>query len=111
MLKKINRISKRKEFDDLRKNGGIIMSCPFFGVVIENKNDSLVKFGMVISKKISKKAVDRNKIKRRLMEVLNKNLSGFKKGQRILFLMKKEALKASVDNFEKEVGKLISKIG
>lgn len=87
----------------------MVMSCPFFGVVVENKDDELIKFGVIISKKISKKAVDRNKIKRRLMEVLGKNLDKFKKGKRVLFLIKKEALKASINDFEKEIERLCLK--
>ena len=86
------------------------MMSPFFGVVVENKNDDLVKFGMVISKKVSKRAVDRNKIKRRLMEVLGKRLDKFKVGLRVLFLVKKAAVEVSVTDLEKEVDRLISKI-
>ncbi len=55
----------------------------FFGVVMIDKTDEERKFGVVISKKISKLAVDRNKIKRRIMEVLGRNLNRFKKGERI----------------------------
>jgi ribonuclease P protein component len=109
VLKKINRISKRKEFEDLRKNGKMVVSCPFFGVVVEDKEDEMLKFGVIISKKISKRAVDRNKIRRRLMEVLGENLNRFKKGQKFLFLIKKEALNASVGDFKKEIDKLCSK--
>ena len=86
-----------------------MFSCPLFGVVVENKKDDLVKFGVIISKKISKKAVDRNKIKRRLMEALGRRLDGFKKGQRILFLIKKKALGVKMDDFEKEIDRLCLK--
>ena len=85
------------------------MMSPFFGVVVENKNDDVVKFGVVISKKVSKRAVDRNKIKRRLMEVLGRRLDKFKVGLRVLFLVKKAAVEAKVIDLEKEVEKLILK--
>ena len=82
----------------------------FFGVVVLNKSDNEIRFGVIISKKISKKAVDRNKIKRRLMEVLGKNLKSFGLGKRILFLVKKEILGVKPGEIEKEISKLISKV-
>ncbi len=88
----------------------MVLSSPFFGVVTEDKEDKLLKFGVIISKKISKRAVDRNKIKRRLMVVLSKKLDKFQSGLRVLFLVKKAALEASVVDLEKEVDRLIPKL-
>ena len=75
----------------------------FFGVVVLNKDDDETRFGVIISKKISKKAVERNKIKRRLMEVLGKNRKKFDKGKRILFLAKKEILGVKPKEIEVEL--------
>lgn len=82
----------------------------FFGMVVLDKKDNELKFGTVISKKISKRAVDRNKIRRRLMEVLGKNLDIFKKGKRVLFLVKKELLGVKPEEIEKEIKRLMSKV-
>ena len=82
----------------------------FFGVVVLDKKDDDLKFGTVISKKISKRAVDRNKIRRRLMEVLGKNLDMFERGKRILFLVKKELLGVKPEEIEKEIKRLMSKV-
>jgi len=109
VLKKRNRISKRSEFEEIRKFGCGLGFSRFFGIVVLDKKDSEVKFGTIISKKISKKAVERNKIKRRLMEVLGKNLSKFGLGKRILFLAKKEVLDIKPEEIEKEVNKLIDR--
>lgn len=109
MLKKSNRISKKSDFEKLRLDGKMFGFSRFFGVVILDKKDEELRFGVVVSKKISKRAVDRNKIRRRIMMVLGKNLNKFKKGQRILFLVKKEALVATVDDFEKEINKICLK--
>jgi len=78
----------------------------FFGVVVLNKDDDETRFGVIISKKISKKAVERNKIKRRLMEVLGKNRKKFGKGKRILFLAKKEILGVKPKEIEVELKKV-----
>ena len=79
-------------------------------MVVLDKKDNELKFGTVISKKISKRAVDRNKIRRRLMEVLGKNLDIFKKGKRVLFLVKKELLGVKPEEIEKEIKRLMSKV-
>lgn len=106
MLKKRNRISKRSEFEEIRKDGVFGGFSRFFGVLMLDKKDKEVKFGAIISKKISKKAVERNKIKRRLMEVLGRNLEKFDKGKRILFLVKKEVLEVKPEGIEREIKKI-----
>ncbi len=110
MLKKVNRVSKRSEFGDFKVDGKMVLSSPCFSVIVLDKHDDQLKFGAIISKKISKRAVDRNKIKRRLMEVLGKKLGNFRVGFRILFLIKKAALDTSVEDFGKEIDKLVNKL-
>ena len=69
MLKKENRLKKRSAFAATYKIGnsfhrnGITM---FLGK--EKDNDSPTKFGFVVSKKIHKRAVKRNRIKRLMRE-------------------------------------------
>ncbi len=106
MLKKINRISKRVEFEEIKKDGVFVGFSRFFGIVKLDKKDEELKFGVIISKKISKKAVERNKIRRRLMEVLGRNLSKFGLGKRILFLVKKEMLEIKPKEIEVELKKI-----
>ena len=106
MLKKRNRISKRSEFEEIRKDGIFCGFSRFFGVLVLDKKDKELKFGTIISKKISKKAVERNKVKRRLMEVLGKNIEKFDEGKRILFLVKKEVLNIKPEGIEKEIKKI-----
>ena len=106
MLKKRNRISKRSEFEEIRKEGVFCGFSRFFGVLVLDKKDKELKFGTIISKKISKKAVERNKIKRRLMEVLGKNLEKFDEGKRVLFLAKKEVLEIKPKQIELELKKI-----
>jgi len=108
VLKKINRISSRKEFLEI-KNKGKINYSPIFGWLSLRKDDDLKKFGFVISKKISKRAVDRNKIKRRLAESVKKHLDDFDKGIRVVFLVKKEILNKKLVKIEEEVKKLMNK--
>jgi len=104
VLKKINRIGSRKEFGEIKKEGELINS-PTFGVLVLKKEDKEKKFGFIISKKISKRAVDRNKIKRRMAEVIKKNLEKFEDGTRMIFLAKREILNRKIGEIENEIKK------
>lgn len=109
MLKKINRIHLRDEFSEVLKKGRMIQT-PLFGVKILKKNegdvsqpkaDDVPRFGFVVSKKISKRAVDRNKIKRRLCQVLQGRLEEFPEGTRMVFLVRKAVLTAKMEEIER----------
>jgi ribonuclease P protein component len=97
MLKKRNRITSKKEFQNIKKNG-VLKQYPFFALIelksplSEEGEAQDIKFGFVISRKISKKAVFRNKIKRKLSEEVRKNLDKFENGFRGIFLVKKNIL-------------------
>lgn len=105
-MKKINRIGRKKEFLEI-KNKGRIINSPLFGAASLVDETREVKFGFVISKKISKRAVDRNKIKRRMSEILVKKLDKFILGTKIVFLAKKSLLGAKMGEIEEEIDKLI----
>ena len=106
MLKKENRIRFKEEFSEIKNKGSLLYS-PFFGFLNYQKNDDLKKFGFIISKKISKKAVDRNRIRRVLSEIVRNNLIKFKDGVRVIFLVKKEILNKKREEIEKEVKKFL----
>ena len=58
------------------------------------------RFGVIVSKKISKKAVERNQIRRRLMEAVRVNMNIFPEGFRGIFLVKKNILNKIITFFE-----------
>ena len=78
MLKKENRLTKRKDFERVYKKGRGIKADSLFLKILENEQEA-TRIGIVISKKVSKRAVIRNKIKRRIREIVKKNnfLPGF----------------------------------
>ncbi|MFA6184561.1 MAG: ribonuclease P protein component [Candidatus Shapirobacteria bacterium] len=106
MLKRENRIRLKKEFAEI-KNKGRILYSPLFGFLTCKENDDQKKFGFIVSKKISKKAVDRNRIRRVLSEVVRKKLEKFENGTRVIFLTKKEILGKKYDEVEKEINRII----
>ena len=106
MLKRENRIRLKKEFLEIKDKGKIKYS-PLFGLVFLKKDDDLKKVGFIVSKKISKRAVDRNKIRRTLAEIMRKNLDKLEAGSRIVFLAKKEILGKKMVEIKEEVEKLL----
>jgi len=88
VLKKKNRVSTRKEISELR-GGEMIHQSPIFGLLMVDKKDEEKKFLFVVSKRISKKAVERNRIRRVLSEVIRLNLDKIRSGVRLSFLVRR----------------------
>jgi ribonuclease P protein component len=73
MLSRLNRLTKNKEFENVFKKGRSSYD-KILGIKTTSNNLGVVRFGILISTKVSKKAVERNKVKRRIREILRKNL-------------------------------------
>ena len=73
MLPKVNRLQKEKDIERVFKKGKGFKED--FLVLKTLKNDSnKIRFGLVVSQKVSQKASTRNKIKRRLSELVRSKL-------------------------------------
>ncbi len=76
------------------------------------KNDlEYPRFGFVVSLKVSKKAVIRNKVKRRLREAIRYNLDKIKNGYDVVFFTRKgieeidfQGIKQGVEHLLKQAG-------
>lgn len=73
MLNKKNKIYKKKETEDVFR-GGKSSFNNFLGVRALKTDSKDTRFVIVVSARVSKKAVERNKIKRQLNEVARLNL-------------------------------------
>jgi len=106
MLKKENRLKKKKDFDSIYKKGKTIAGKLVFLKILKNNLD-INRFGFVVSKKISKKAVIRNKIKRRLREIIKKEI--IKKGFDIIINTNLEILNKDYNKIRLEIRNLFKK--
>lgn len=79
MLPKINRLTKDKEFDAVFKRGRSNYDKIVGVKIMANKAD-VNRFGILISSKVSKKAVIRNKLKRQIRDILFKENDFLKVG-------------------------------
>ena len=79
MLPRVNRLKKKKDFERVFKRGKGFKEDFLFLKIISN-NLKASRFGFVVGKKISKKAILRNKIKRILREQVRTKLPKIKTG-------------------------------
>jgi ribonuclease P protein component len=79
MLDKINRIKKKKDFETIFKNSKSFKNNLFIFKTVKN-NLGLSRFGFVVSQKVSKKATIRNKVRRRLAEIIRSEIKNIKTG-------------------------------
>lgn len=110
MLASKYRLKKRSSFARVELSGKLYQ-FPLFGLGILNRKDEDPSlFGFVISTKISKKAVTRNKIKRILSEEVRQNYEKIKQGYDVVFLVKPSILNKKDIEIKKEVIKALSNV-
>lgn len=87
MLKKTNRLAKSKDIQKAFARGRSFFN-PFFNIKFLASAQHQ-RFTVVISTKVYKNAVSRNRLKRLLREHVRNNLSSFKKGDYIIVVKPK----------------------
>ena len=97
------RIKKNEEFDYIIKNGKVIKNNLFVIYNIERKKD-YNRYGISISKKIGN-AVLRNKIKRRIKDIISKN--SIKNGYDYVIIVRKEVGVLSFNKIKDDLLSLI----
>lgn len=103
MLPEKNRLKGSLTFEDVKKKGKMYQSDAF-GLLVRQRNDNNpTKFGIVVSNRVSKKAVDRNRIKRELREALRNILDRIKGGADVVILTRKGLLDANTKDIEKDL--------
>ena len=108
MLPSKNRLKKKKEFSAIFKSGRIFNEDGLVMRVKENKMGHS-RFAFVVGKGVSKKAVQRNKIKRRMRAALRVFFSQIKKNTDVIFTVRPSLYKASYAEVEEKIKKLLIK--
>lgn len=100
MLAKKYRLIKKKDFEKTFKQGRFLKNN-FFNIRIIENNLEISRFGFVVSLKVSKKATERNKTRRRLQESIGLKIEQIKSGFDIVIMAKPEIKSkswAEIDN-------------
>ena len=110
MLNKINRLTKDKDFDNVFKNGKSSYDKLIGAKAIQNQlGDS--RFGILVSAKVSKKAVERNKIKRQIREIIRLQQDKTKPGYDVVIITLPAILGKNYQEIEQSVNRHFRKLG
>ena len=108
MLPKLNRLKKKKDFDRVFKEGKRFKEdCLIFTVAKNNFKNS--RFGFIVSKAVSKKTTLRNKIKRRLRELVRTKITKIKKGFNVVLIAKAGLENKDFWEIEETLNKLLNR--
>ena len=77
---------KRKEFKKVLRKGKSFKENFLVAKILKDPKERKVKIGILISKKVLKKAVERNKLKRRLREIVRVETKKIKEGIKVVFI-------------------------
>lgn len=110
VLPKKYRLTKKKDFEKVFKCG-YFFSEKFLSVKVAKNGLSLSRFGFIVSLKVSKKAVTRNKIKRQLREVIKLHLKDAKMGFDIVVMAKPEITGKKYQEIEQALLGTLGKTG
>ena len=111
MVSKEYRLSGKKNFEKVFQEGKIVQA-EAFGLAYLNRGDGEVsRFGFIVSTKVSKLAVQRNRVKRALSEAVRFLTNKIEKGYNVVFLAKGQSMKVPTDQLMREVGVSFIKAG
>jgi ribonuclease P protein component len=110
MLPKINRIKKKKDFEIIFKNSKNLRSNLFI-LKIKKNNLGLDRFGLVVSQKVSKRAVIRNKVRRRLAEAIKTEIENIETGLDLVLVALPGIEKEGFPEIKESVKNALAKLG
>ena len=109
MLPPQNRLQKEKDIEKVFKKGKSFF-LGNIGARLASNNLDVSRFTVVVSLKVSKKAVKRNKLKRRIREIIrNETLSKTKSGFDVVILTKPTLLNLNFAGLREAVLNLFKK--
>ena len=109
MLPEKNRLSKKKDFDKVFKKGKSSFDG-LLGVKMLKNEQEFTRFGIIVSSKVSKKAVIRNKIKRRIRNIIAKNYINNADAKDVIIISLPKILGKKYNEIEKSLGAHFKKL-
>ena len=111
MQSKEFRIRKQKDFDHIFGKGGSFCSQGFLAVKLVPNELTHSRFGFIVSNKISKSAVKRNRIKRLLRESVRLRWMQINPGFDVVMMARADVSEKSFEDVDKAVDSLLKKSG
>lgn len=106
-MKKYEIVKVHKEFDD------IIHNCPYkknkyYIIYYKERENNISRFGIAVGKKIGN-AVLRNRVKRQMRAIIDKNKNLFQNNTDYIIIVKKDFLDLNYEEANKELLSLMRK--
>ena len=92
---KADRILKRREFEALQTAGEKLYT-KFFLISVRPSPSGRSRLGITVTKKVSPKAVERNRVKRRVREFFRKNRAALRSPLDIVVIARRDAMLCSL---------------
>lgn len=105
-LKRAFRLRKSSEFQRVRQQGRSITSR-LLTLAWAPNDVAQLRIGFVVSKRISKRAVDRNHLKRLLSEAIRPSLPGLSPGWDLVLSARRDTLAADLHILEQDIPALL----
>ncbi len=106
-MKKYEIVKKNTDFNDIINTGRCIRN-KYYSIYYKDSEDEFPKFGLAVSKKCGN-AVDRNKIKRQLRNIIDDNKKLFSIKMNYIIMVRKEILNVSYLQMEEQLINLMKK--
>ena len=107
-MKKINIVKSNEEFN-LVMNKGKYFKNQYFVIYIMKNDLDKYRFGISVGKKITN-AVNRNKLKRQVRNILNYHKNLYSKGKDYIIIVRKSSLNEKYSILEENLVKLLENI-
>jgi len=108
MLSAKHRLTKERDFKKINRSGRSFFSS-YFRLKYLTNNLSLNRFAIVVSTKISKKATERNRLKRQIREIIRLNQNKIKIDHDVVVAAQTQALGKNYQDLEKNLLALLAK--
>lgn len=97
-----NRLKNSKEFFAVQEKA-VKLHCKHFLILIAKSSENNTRLGITVTKKIDKRAVKRNKIKRRVRAIFRLNQHLFRENFDIIIIARKNAAEIEYKDTAREI--------
>lgn len=108
-MKKINIVRDSSDFEKAIKKGKRISNQHYIIYIVSNENE-YYRFGISVGKKISNKAVIRNKLKRQLKSIIDNHKNLYQNHQDYIIIMKRNCSESNYQELEASFLNIMNKI-
>ena len=109
MLKQANRLRRRQDFRRIYQRGKAL-KCHAFVLYFRPAAKGAVRIGFSVSKKLGK-AVERNRVRRKLREAVRLGLAALPSGYDYVLIARLGAKDETVESFRRQINKLLKGAG